>query len=116
MWGMVLSIFLNKKYTNKLSKSGNSSSAGFGDTAMTAMFIGLVSTYIGRYFGGFISENGLFTFNGDVTPIIVIVVSAAVMAIFIRLSQKKSLAWVDSFSIAGSMIAGMAAAAIFGLL
>lgn len=116
MWGMVLSVFLNKKYTNKLSKSGNSSSAGFGDTAMTAMFIGLVSTYIGRYFGGFISENGLFTFNGDVTPIIVIVVSAAVMAIFIRLSQKKSLAWVDSFSIAGSMIAGMAAAAIFGLL
>ena len=116
MWGMVLSVFLNKKYTNKLTKSGNSSTVGFGDVAMTAMFIGLVSTYIGRYLGGFISENGLFTFNGDITPIIVILVSAAVMAIFIQLSKKKSLAWVDSFSIAGSMIAGMAAAAIFGLL
>lgn len=115
MWGMVLSVFLNKKYTKKLSKSGNSSSAGFGDVAMTAMFIGLVSTYIGRYLGGFVSENGLFTFNGDITPIIVIVVSAAVMALFIQLAKKKSLAWVDSFSIAGSMIAGMAAAAIFGL-
>lgn len=115
MWGMVLSVFLNKKYTNKLTKSGNSSTVGFGDVAMTAMFIGLVSTYIGRYLGGFISENGLFTFNGDITPIIVILVSAAVMAVFIQLSKKKDLAWVDSFSIAGSMIAGMAAAAIFGL-
>lgn len=116
MWGMVLSIFLNKKYTKKLSTSGNSSAVGFGNTAMTAMFIGLVSTYIGRYLGGFVSEKGLFTFRGDSTPLIVMAVSAAVMAIFIWLSEKKKLAWIDSFSIAGSMIAGMAAAAVVGLL
>lgn len=116
MWGMVLSIFLNKKYTKKLSTSGNSSAVGFGNTAMTAMFIGLVSTYIGRYLGGFVSEKGLFTFCGDSTPLIVMAVSAAVMAIFIWLSEKKKLAWIDSFSIAGSMIAGMAAAAVVGLL
>lgn len=82
---------------------------------MTAMFIGLVSTYIGRYLGGFVSENGLFTFTGDITPLIVMAVSALVMAIFIQLMKRKSLAWIDSFSIAGSMIAGMAAAAIYGL-
>ena len=82
---------------------------------MTAMFIGLVSTYIGRYLGGFISENGLFTFTGDITPLIVMAVSALVMAIFIQLMKRKNLAWIDSFSIAGSMIAGMAAAAIYGL-
>ena len=116
MWGMVLSIFLNKKYTKKLSTSGNSSAVGFGNTAMTAMFIGLVSTYIGRYLGGFVSEKGLFTFRGDSTPLIVMAVSAAVMAIFIWLSEKKKLAWIDSFSIAGSMIVGMAAAAVVGLL
>lgn len=115
MWGMVLSIFLNKKYTKRLNQSGNGSGAGFGDVAMTAMFIGLVSTYIGRYLGGFVSENGLFTFTGDITPLIVMAVSALVMAIFIQLMKRKSLAWIDSFSIAGSMIAGMAAAAIFGL-
>lgn len=115
MWGMVLSIFLNKKYTKKLSTSGNSSAAGFGNTAMTAMFIGLVSTYIGRYLGGFVSEKGLFTFRGDSTPLIVMAVSAIVMAIFIWLSEKKKLAWIDSFSIAGSMIVGMAAAAVVGL-
>lgn len=116
MWGMVLSIFLNKKYTKKLSSSNNSSSADFGNAAMTAMFIGLVSTYIGRYLGGFVSENGLFTFSGDVTPLIVMAVSAMVMAIFIWLMKKKKLAWIDSFSIAGSMIAGMAAAVIAGLI
>lgn len=115
MWGMVLSIFLNKKYTKRLNQSKGGSGAGFGDVAMTAMFIGLVSTYIGRYLGGFVSENGLFTFTGDITPLIVMVVSALVMAIFIQLMKRKSLAWIDSFSIAGSMIAGMAAAAIYGL-
>ena len=115
MWGMVLSIFLNKRYTRKLSTPGNSSSAGFGDTAMTAMFIGLVSTYIGRYLGGFVSENGVFTFSGDSTPLIVMAVSAIVMAVFIQLMNRKKLAWIESFSIAGSMIAGMAAAAAIGL-
>mgnify|MGYP000005365139 FL=1 len=119
MWGMVLSIFLNKKYTQKLTKnfsSGKSGTAGFADLAMTAMFIGLVSTYIGRYIGGFISENGLFTFHGDIIPLVVMVVSALVMGIFVFLSEKKKLGWVDSFSIAGSMIAGMTAAVIVGLI
>ena len=115
MWGMVLSIFLNQKYTKRLNQSKGGSGAGFGDVAITAMFIGLVSTYIGRYLGGFVSENGLFTFTGDITPLIVMAVSALVMAIFIQLMKRKSLAWIDSFSIAGSMIAGMAAAAIYGL-
>lgn len=116
MWGMVLSVFFNKKYTQKLSSSKSAGASGFGNIAMTAMFIGLVSTYIGRYLGGFISENGLFTFGGDITPLIVMVVSAAVMGIFIFFVEKKKMAWLDSFSIAGSMMAGMATAVIVGLL
>jgi len=106
IWGMTLSIFLNKK----------SDKPGFGDMAMTAMFIGLVSTYIGRYLGGFISENGLFTLNGDYIPLVVMAVSALVMAGFVYLIEKKGKAWVDSFSIAGSMIIGMTAAVLVGLL
>lgn len=116
MWGMVFSVFFNKKYTKKLSSSKSAGASGFGNIAMTAMFIGLVSTYIGRYLGGFISENGLFTFSGDITPLIVMIVSAAVMGIFIFLVEKKKMAWLDSFSIAVSMIAGMATAVIVGLL
>ena len=116
MGGMVFPVFFNKKYTKKLSSSKSAGASGFGNIAMTAMFIGLVSTYIGRYLGGFISENGLFTFSGDITPLIVMVVSAAVMGIFIFFVEKKKMAWLDSFSIAGSMIAGMATAVIVGLL
>ncbi len=113
IWGMVFSLFFNKRYLNRLkapSSKGKKSGAGFGDTAMTAMFIGLVSAYIGSYIGSFVSGPGLFSFGGSWLPIAVVVVSGAVMAVFIWLSEKKNAAWVESFSIAGSMIVGMAAA------
>ena len=95
---------------------GGGTGGGFGDVAMTAMFIGLVSAYIGSYLGKFISGNGLFTFSGDWTPIAVAAVSALVMAGFVYLAEKKQKAWVESFSVAGSMIVGMAAAVVIGLL
>lgn len=117
IWGMVLSVLFNKKYTKKLGLSKNKNAAGgFGDTAMTAMFIGLVSAYIGSYIGSFTSNEGLFTFNGNYMPLIVVAVSAAVMAIFEYLSSKKKLAWVDNFSIAASMLVGMAAAVGISLI
>ena len=116
MWGMVLSIFFNKRYLGKLGSGKKSSGgAGFGDTAMTAMFIGLVSAYIGSYIGGFVSGGGLFSFSGSFMPLIVVVVSGLVMAGFIYLAEKKKLAWVESFSIAGSMLIGMAAAVVVKL-
>ena len=117
MWGMVLSIFFNKRYLGRLGSGKKSSGgAGFGDTAMTAMFIGLVSAYIGSYIGAFASSEGLFTFKGDWTPLLVVAVSAAVMALFVYLSSKKKFAWVDSFSIAVSMLVGMAAAVVVKLI
>ncbi len=115
MWGMVFSIFFNKKYLKKLQNPKSSKSGGgvgFGDTAMTAMFIGLVSAYIGSYIGGFISGGGLFSFGGSWMPLVVVLVSGLVMAVFIWLAEKKKAAWVESFSIAGSMIIAMAAAVI----
>lgn len=115
MWGMILSIFFNKRYTKKLGGGSGSSGAGFGDLAMTAMFIGLVSAYIGSYIGGLVSGNGLFTFTGDWTPLLVVGVSGLVMAGFVYLAEKKQQAWVESFSIAGSMLVGMAAAVVVRL-
>lgn len=117
MWGMVLSVFFNKRYLGKLGsgKSGSGGGAGFGDTAMTAMFIGLVSAYIGSYIGGFVSGDGLFSFSGSLIPLIVVLVAGLAMAGCIYLSEKKNLAWVESFSIAGSMLLGMAAAVIVKL-
>ena len=38
------------------------------------------------------------------------------MSIFIYLGQKKNMAWLESFSVAGSMLVGMAAAVVLGLI
>lgn len=116
--GMLLSILFNKRYTGRITGGTKKESGGssFGDLAMTAMFIGLVSAYIGSYIGALVSGEGLFTFGGSWMPIIVLLVSAAVMALFIYLSEKKQIKWLDNFSIAASMLAGMAAAVVVGLL
>lgn len=126
MWGMVFSIFSCKKYCDKLSGKAPEKPAkdnekpkkklnlaGFGDIAMTAMFIGLVSAYIGSYIGGFVSGGGLFSFSGDVLPIIVAVVGGAAMAVFIFIKDKFGADWIDGFSIAGSMLIAMASAVVF---
>ena len=116
MWGMIFAALFNKKYLARLSGSGKGSSKvmGFGDKAMTAMFIGLVSAYIGSYIGEIISGNGLFTFTGSWIPLAVSAVAGLVMSVFIWLSENKNAVWVDSFSIAGSMLAAMASAVWFG--
>ena len=111
MWGMILNLFLNKKYTNRLSKNSRSGSS-FGDQAMTAMFIGLVSVYIGSYLGEWISGNGRFTFAGSVLPLLTALCAAAVMAILTHLAEKLKAKWLEDFSLALSMLAGMACAAL----
>lgn len=120
MWGMLMNLLFTKGYLKKLSggskKSGKKGSGFSGDAAMTAMFIGLVSAYIGSYIGNFISGDGLFTFGGDWIALVVVAVSAAVMSVFIYLGQKKNMAWLESFSVAGSMLVGMAAAVVLGLI
>lgn len=121
MWGMIFATIFTKKYTKKLgsgSSDGEKKSgiAGFGDMAMTAMFIGLISAYIGSYLGDFISNGGLFSFGGSWLPLAVVAVSALAMAGFLWLKEKKKMDWVDNFSIAGSMLVGMVAAIFLGKL
>ena len=116
MWGMIFTTLFGKKYLARLAR-GNQNKAGqekpsFGDKAMTAMFIGMVSAYLGSYIGAFISGAGSFTLRGDWTPLLVALVSALSMAGFTALSEKKRMRWLDSFSIAASMLLGMAAAVI----
>ena len=120
MWGMILSALFNRLYLGRLQRGGKQagdsgkSGGGFGDRAMAAMFIGMVSAYIGSYVGGFISGNGRFTFTGSWTPLAVVAVSAAAMAVFTWFSEKKGMAWLENFSIAGSMLCGMLAAVLIG--
>ena len=123
MWGMILTTLLNRRYLrrfegrNPAGKAG--SSGGFGDRAMIAMFIGMVSAYLGSYIGGFVSQKpestaeGLkyvtarFSFLGDWTPLVAAAAAAAAMGVFIWLKEKKKWDWVENFAIAGSMLAGM---------
>ena len=122
LWGMVLALFTCKKYTERLSapKTGDTSGkkkpalAGFGDIAMTAMFIGLVSAYIGSYIGTLVSGAGLLRFAGSWLPLAVALIGAAAMGLFLFLREKKNAVWVDSFSIAGSMLIAMTAAIFLG--
>lgn len=117
MWGMVLSTLFSKRYLGRLSGGGGrgGAGAGFGDRAMTAMFIGLVCAYVGSYIGTLVSGEGLLAFAGDWLPLAVAGVSGLTMAGCLYLSEKKGMAWVESFSIAGSMLVGMAAAVLLRL-
>ena len=126
MWGMVFVVINGKAYSTRLTtpkpadtKSGKKKKLdlnGFGDTAMTAMFIGLVSTYIASYIGTIVSGNGLFTFTGSWLPLAVAAVAALAMYVFIRIREKWNAEWIDSFSVAGSMLIAMAAAIFLGQL
>ena len=124
MWGMIFSIVTCKKYCAKLNgtapkkqtdkpKKKKLDLSGFGDLAMTALFVGLVSAYIGSYIGTFASGSGLLKFTGDWIPLAVAAVGAAAMALFIFIRDKFKAEWVDGFSIAGSMLIAMASAVLF---
>ena len=111
IWGMVLTVFFNKRYTNRLSspKKKSEGGKGFGDVAMVAMFIGLVAAYVGSYVG-------TFTSTGNFVPLVVLVVSALSMALFTYLSEKKHITWLENFSVAASMLIGMAASIAVGAI
>ncbi len=113
MWGMILNLFLNKKYTGRLAQSGEKKQgASFGDAAMTAMFVGLVSAYLGSYLGQWISGEGRFAFRGSPLPLLTALCAGACMALLTFLAEKKKLRWLEDFSLALSMLFGMACAVL----
>ena len=114
--GLFFTIFFLKAYLKKLQKSpkkeeNGQKKPGFGAHATTAMFIGLCGTFIGSYVGKAIPREG-----SDVMPLLVALISAAAMAVFEYLIQKKKLTVLENFSLAASMLVGMAGAVLIGLL
>ena len=121
MWSLILSAVFGKAYSKRLMKGsgkteGRPAGGGFGDLAMTAMFVGLISAYIGSYVGGIVSGNGKFSFSGNWMPFAVAAFGALAMAGFIWLSEKKKYTWAESFSVAGSMLIAMVAAVVLELV
>ncbi|NMD38785.1 MAG: DUF5058 family protein [Christensenellaceae bacterium] len=112
IWGTICSVLFTKGYLNKIQSSGNkkknSSFGGFGDMAMSAMFIGLISAYIGSYMA-------TLTSKGNAIPLLVLACSGLVMSIFMYFIDKKNMKWLENFSVAGSMLVAMACAVLFGL-
>ena len=118
IWGCVLMVVFGKGYSKRFSKGSNKSGKkGFGDDAMTAMFVGLISAYIGSYLAECIQfAGGRFVYTGDFLQLVALFFSALAMAVCIFLSEKKNIKWLDDFSIAGSMLVGMGAVAFCGVL
>lgn len=110
--GALLCIFFLKKYLAKVQKPKTTNASGkkpFGDVVFSAMFIGLVSAYIGSYVGEGTSA-------GNWTPLLVAVVAGAAMALFEYFARVKQIAWLDNFSMACSMLIGMGAGVLAGVL
>lgn len=119
MWSVLCTIFFNKRYTASLEKRAAKRKSGrnFGDDAMTAMFIGLITAYIGSYVGTlFQVQGGTLVCTGQYLPLVTLCCSALAMGVFLYFSEKKNCSWLDNFSMAGAMLVGMAAAVVLGML
>ena len=119
IWGCVCVAVFGKKYHSKLQRSGGKKSGGrsFGDDAMTAMFIGLITAYIGSYIGQLVQvQGGQLVVTGQYLQLVALIASGLAMAGFTWIAEKKKLAWLDNFSIAGSMLVGMAAAVLCNMV
>lgn len=115
IWGVVCMVLFGKKYHAKLQRTGEKKSggAGFGDMAMTAMFIGLITAYMGSYVGQLVQlKGGALVVTGQYLQLVTLAFSALAMAVFTYFAEKKRMAWLDNFSIAGSMLVGMTAAVL----
>ncbi len=113
MWGMVLNLFLNKRYTNRIARPAKEGKGeSFADHAMTAMFVGLVSTYLGSYLGQWISGNGRFTFSGSLLPLLTAGCGALGMAVMTALADKSGKKWLEAFSLALAMLFAMGCAVL----
>lgn len=105
IWGCLLCVTVLKPYARKLSggKSQEGKKGGFASWAMTAMMIGLCATFIGSY----IARGVVYK---EVLPVVTFLVAGLFMAVFEHLGKKWS--WLESFSLALSMLLGMAAAVL----
>ena len=112
--GIICCILFLKKYMSKLNSKPKKESNGkpsFGVHATNAMFVGLCAAYIGAYVGGAIPREG-----SDYMPLFVAGVAGVVMAVFEYLINKKNMKVLENFSLAASMLVGMAAAVVLQII
>ena len=102
---IILPPLLMKKIRGGMVKL-QSKDARWGDIFMTAMFLGMISAFLGMVFADI--RSGL----SGLIPIFVLLVSAAVMGICGILIKKCNMKWLETYAMAISMVAAMVFAAV----
>ncbi len=111
--GLILVPFLTKKIQSGMNKVGMKDKK-WGEIFNNAMFLGMISAFLGYVF----CDVGLI-FNGDASgfiPVLVMAVSAVVMAVCGLISMKAKIRWLTDYALPMSLICGMASAIPFTML
>ena len=106
----IFCIFFLKKYQNTVMKKIAGDGEGgpsFGPILFNAMFIGLVSAFVGAGFADLRI--------GHIASLTAVASSALFMAAFKWLIEKRNAAWLENFSLAFSMLLGMGSAVVLNL-
>ncbi len=106
---IVLPPLLMKKINGGMLKI-KSKDSKWGEIFMSAMFLGMISAFLGMVFADV--RNGLEGF----IPIFVLLASAAIMGVCGILVKKYKIKWIETFALAFSMLGAMAVAVILGIL
>ena len=87
------------------------------DAALAGIALHNCKLYMGSYVGQLVQlQGGSLVVTGQYLQLVAMAFSALAMAIFSYFAEKKKMAWLDNFSIAGAMLVGMAAAVICGMI
>lgn len=117
IWGLLFVIFGLKKLFKGVNKV-STTDRKWGEILITALFMGMIGTFLGSIvtpqLKAFIGLPGTGT---ALIPIIVLLASAGIMALFTWLSKRfKALAWVENFAMALSMVMAMGLAILCNTL
>ena len=119
--GIWLVPVLGKKIQNGLV-SFEKKDKKWSDIIQNALFIGMISAFVGFVFSDisrlWLSENGVYTNSGGevfsstsgLIPVVVMVVSALIMAVCGLLMKKLNWKWLNDYALPISMVLGMASA------
>lgn len=102
---IVLAPVLMKKIQGGIVKI-KSKDSKWGNIFMDAMFLGMISAFLGMVFSGVTSG-----FAGMI-PVFVLLVSAAIMGIVGLLIKKCNMKWLETYALAISMVGSMAFACL----
>jgi hypothetical protein len=111
MMGIWLVPAIGKKLLSGM-KTLNNKDAKWADILQNAMFIGMISAFLGYVFCDFsrLWTPGDYSATSGLVPVCVMGVSAVVMLICGLLMKKFKWQWVNDYALPISLLAGMAAA------